>query len=194
MAIRSFIAIEVPSDIQESLGRIEERLRSAGAPVGWVNPDNIHLTTKFLGYVKEEDLPQVCEVMKSAARHTSPFELEVAGLGTFPPTGAPRVVWAGVRGELEPLGHLVEEIEQGVADAVGVQPEHRPYHPHLTLGRVKSAKNAERLRAAMVDCGAAELGSFSAEGITLFMSQLDREGSVYTRMAEMKFEEETRET
>ena len=194
MAIRSFIAIEVPSDIQEALGRIEERLRPAGASVGWVNPGNIHLTTKFLGYVREEDLPQVCEVMKSAARHTRSFDLEVAGLGAFPPTGAPRVVWAGVRGELEPLDRLVEEIEQGVADAVGIPPEHRPYHPHLTLGRVKSAKNAERLRAAMLECGPAEAGSFSADGITLFMSQLDREGGVYTPMAEMKLEEETRKT
>jgi len=187
MAIRSFIAIELPGDIQEALGRIQDRLRSAEAQVGWVNPCNIHLTTKFLGYVAEPDIPKVCEVMKSAVRHTGPFELEVAGLGTFPPTGTPRVVWCGVRGELEPLAKLVEEIEQGVADAVGIRPEHRPYHAHLTLGRVKSARNAERLKAAMLECEPAEAGSFTADGITLFMSQLRSEGSIYTPMAEMKF-------
>jgi 2'-5' RNA ligase len=190
MAIRSFIAIEVPPDIQEALGRIQERLRSAEAQVGWVNPCNIHLTTKFLDYVEEPDIPKVCEVMKSAARHTRRFELEVAGLGVFPPTGTPRVVWSGVRGELEPLGKLVEEIEQGVADAAGIRPEHRPYHAHLTLGRVKSARNTDRLKAAMLECEPADAGSFTADGITLFMSELRRDGSVYTPMAEMKFEEQ----
>jgi 2'-5' RNA ligase len=194
MAIRSFIAIELPGDIQEALGRIQERLRSAEAPVGWVDPCNIHLTTKFLGYVAEPDIPKVCEVMKSAAAHTKSFELEVAGLGTFPPTGSPRVVWAGVRGELEPLAELVEEIEQGVADAVGIRPEHRPFHPHLTLGRVKSTGNADRLKTAMLECGPAEAGSFTADGLTLFMSELRRDGSVYTPMAEMRFEGETRKT
>jgi len=194
MAIRSFIAIKVPSDIQEALGRIEDRLRPAGAPVGWVNPDNIHLTTKFLGYVEEQDLPKVCEVMKSAAGRTRPFDLEVAGLGTFPPVGTPRVVWAGVHGDLEPLDRLVQELEQGVADAVGIRPEHRPYHAHLTLGRVKSGKNAEQLKAAMLECGAAMAGSFTADGITLFMSELRHEGSIYTPMAEMRFEGEARKT
>jgi len=188
MAIRSFIAIEVPPDVQEALGRIEERLRSAEAQVGWVEPCNIHLTTKFLGDVGEPDIPEVCEVMKSAALHTRPFELEVAGLGAFPAGGTPRVVWCGVRGELEPLAKLVEEIEQGVADEVGIRPEYRPYHPHLTLGRVKSARNADRLKAVMLECAPAEAGSFTADSLTLFMSELRRDGSVYTPMAQMRFE------
>ena len=184
--MRCFIAIEAPSDIREALGRVQGKLRPAGADVKWADPDGIHLTVKFLGDVEDTDVPKVCDVMSACALAARPLDLEVAGLGTFPPRGAPRVVWAGVRGDVEPLAKLVMGLEQAVADAVGIAPERRPYHAHLTLGRVRSTRGAARLVEAIASAGAVELGSFAADELVLFMSELTREGAVYTPMARAK--------
>jgi len=186
LAMRCFIAIEAPSDIREALGRVQGKLRPAGADVKWADPDGIHLTVKFLGDVEDTDVPKVCDVMSACALAARPLDLEVAGLGTFPPRGAPRVVWAGVRGDVEPLAKLVMGLEQAVADAVGIAPERRPYHAHLTLGRVRSTRGAARLVEAIASAGAVELGSFAADELVLFMSELTREGAVYTPMARAK--------
>ena len=187
MPIRSFIAIEIPGDIQEGIGTIDDRLRAADADVKWVNPSSIHLTTKFLGDVPEPHIQTICEVMKSAARHTARFGLDVGGLGTFPPKGFPRVLWVGVHGQLEPLTRLVEEVEQRLRDDLGIACENRTYHPHLTIGRVRSSRNTDRLRALMQECEPVRLGTFTAGGLTFFMSKISRDGSIYTPMAEAKF-------
>ena len=186
MSMRCFIAIEVPEDIQDAMGRVQEKLRAANADVKWTEPRNIHLTTKFLGDVDDVEIPKVCGVMTACALEARAMELEIAGLGTFPPAGAPRVVWVGVGRETEPLAHLVDALEQGIDRAVGIPPEHRPYHAHLTLGRVRSTRNAARLVEKMGQCGPVALGAFTADSLTLFMSELTRGGSVYTRLATAK--------
>ena len=188
MSIRSFIAIEIPDEIKESLNRTQQKLRSADVKVRWVDHRNIHLTTKFLGDVSDSDIPKICEVVRAASAATPPLGLEVAGLGTFPRKGPPRIIWAGVQGALEALGKLVEDIETGLADEVGIRPEHRVYHPHLTLGRVKSTRGVDRLVEAIRGCEPADLGAFTAEGITLFMSELSPGGAIHTPMATMAFE------
>jgi 2'-5' RNA ligase len=184
MSMRCFIAIEAPEDIQDSLGRIQDKLRGgAGSDVKWTEPRNIHLTVKFLGDVNEPDLPKVCDAMSACALAAAPIELDVSGLGTFPESGPPRVVWAGVTGDVERLAKLVESVEQAIADAVGIAPERRPYHAHLTLGRCRSTRATERLTQAIDANRAASPGAFTADRLVLFMSELQRGGAVHTPMA-----------
>ena len=125
--------------------------------------------------------------MNAAALMAAPMELGIAGLGTFPPKGPPRVVWAGVTGEVEPLGKLVDALENGLAETVRVAPETRAYHPHLTLGRVRSSRGAERLARAIEEAGPVNVGGFTADELVLFMSELTREGPVHTPMAHAPF-------
>ena len=183
MAMRCFIAFEVPEDFQESLGGIQAKLRAAGADVKWALARSIHLTVKFLGDVRDEDVPKTCDVMSAVAAAARPMELSIRGLGTFPPGGTPRVVWAGLTGDVEPLVTLVASLERGIADAVGIAPEARPFHPHLTVGRVRSARGADRLLKALASAGPADVGTFTADELVLFMSELTREGPVHTPMA-----------
>jgi len=187
--IRSFIAIEIPVDFKEALGRIQRTLGSAEVKVRWVDHRNIHLTTKFLGDVQDSDVPVICEVIKSAASGVEPFELEIAGLGFFPPKGPPRIIWAGIKGQIETLEKLVGEIDEGISREVGIRPESRRYHPHLTLGRVKSTRGAGRMAELMRESEAVEIGKFSARAVTLFMSELTAAGAVHTPMAEIKLGE-----
>jgi 2'-5' RNA ligase len=183
MTMRCFIAFEVPEDLQEALGRVQAKLFGAGADVKWSKPETIHLTVKFLGDVTDRDIPAACDAMKAAAAEAEPMDLSIEGLGAFPAEGAPRVLWAGLSGDIEPLKRLVADLEKAVADDVGIRPEVRPFHPHLTLGRVRSERNAERLMEAVRAAGPAEIGSFSADELVLFMSELTRKGPIYTPMA-----------
>jgi len=188
MSIRSFIAIEIPDGVKRALGRMQERLRSADVKMRWMDTRVIHLTTKFLGDVAEADIPKICEVMKQSSAGYAPMALGVAGLGAFPPKGAPRVLWAGITGDVEPLGKLVAEMDDQIADAVGIQPEHRRFHPHLTIGRVKSTRNIEGLQEMMRKNASAAFGAFQADAITLYMSELTRQGAIHTPMANVSFE------
>jgi 2'-5' RNA ligase len=188
MAIRSFIAVEAPSDIQEALGRVQSQLRRTGARVGWTQPSNIHLTTHFLGDVRENDIPAISEVMARAAANAPPMELKVSGVGAFPRIGPPRTLWAGLEGDLDALSALQKAIEQALEEDLGIPPERREFHAHLTLGRVRSSRGARELTDAMAALDAADLGRFTADEIVLFMSELRRGGSVYTPMARAKFE------
>lgn len=183
MAIRCFIAFEVPEDLQDALGRVQRKLQRAAADVKWSAPRTIHLTTKFLGNVAPDAVPAVCDAMTAAAQAARPVDLNIEGLGTFPPQGAPRVVWAGLTGETEPLTKLVASLEEALADAAGVAPESRPFHAHLTLGRVRSTRGADKLVRAIAEAGPVDLGGFSADELVLFMSELTREGPVHTPMA-----------
>jgi 2'-5' RNA ligase len=185
MPIRSFIAVEVPDDVQEQLGRIAGKLRECGVKVRWSQPGNIHLTLKFLGDVDDNDIPKVCGVITEAAAGLKPFDVRIAGLGAFPPHGAPRIVWVGITDQTEPLIALAEDLDRRIAETIGIRPEHRKFHPHLTLGRVKSTRGTDRLIEAMQALEPVDLGLFGVDALALFMSKLHSQGSIYTRMAEV---------
>ena len=186
--LRTFIAIELPEEIQRGLERVQRklsRLIGAGLKVRWTRPEAIHLTLKFLGDIRRETIHEVGAFMRESVRGIPPFELTVEGLGSFPPTGRPRILWVGVTGEVEPLSVLAGRLEEG-ARQIGAKGEDRRYVPHLTLGRVKSAPPgfAESLAAVKKPI----LGTFQADGLTLFMSELTPKGSAYTVLDRVRFE------
>jgi 2'-5' RNA ligase len=187
MSIRAFIAIEIPDGIRRELARLQDRLRRSGVRVRWVSTDTMHLTVKFLGDVPDTDIPAICEAMKKVAARVKPFELEVTSLGAFPPRGAPRVLWAGLEGDVEVLAKLVGDMNEAILDAIGLEPEHRRFHAHLTLGRVKSTKGVESLTEEMRAAAPVQSGRFGVDEMVLFMSELRHEGARHTPMATVPF-------
>ena len=93
--IRTFVAVEMDVAIRKAAAGLIEKFRAAGAGVGWVAPENMHLTLKFLGDVGVEDIPNVCEAVREAAAGAAPFTLQVSGAGAFPNLSRPRVIWLG---------------------------------------------------------------------------------------------------
>ncbi len=100
--MRLFVAVHLPDDVRERLGRIQDRLRLAQADVSWVKPANLHITLKFLGETEPKRLDRVQAALAEVAAEAAPFSVEVAGVGTFGGR-IPRVVWAGVREGEAPL-------------------------------------------------------------------------------------------
>lgn len=184
--MRCFVAIELPEEIRDRLGELQERMRGDRRGVRWTRPEAIHLTLKFLGEVPDSQVAEVCAVAQRVAERYSAFELEVAGVGCFPPQGAARVVWVGIS---QPPAELLEcqrECEATYAQ-IGFVPEGRAFSPHLTLGRVNEPAVGYRIRGGLGEFEGFTAGRFMAEELTVFQSELRPSGSVYTPLARGPF-------
>lgn len=177
MKIRTFIAVEVPPALRHKLAQVQDRLKQSGARVRWVPPENIHLTLKFMGSVDEELIDDIIAVMREAVLALGAWTAEVKGVGSFPSKRRPRVVWVAVADEDGKLDDIHRKLEEGLR-RLGVQEESRRYHPHLTLGRVKS--DTLGLVQAIDSLKEAQVGLLPVESLTLFRSDLRPEGALYT--------------
>ncbi len=187
--IRAFIAIELTEELLDRLVQVQEELRrdAWADQVRWVRPEGIHLTLKFLGNVPEDRIPAIEQALHQAITETGvePFTLRAGGLGAFPNFRRPAVIWVGVQGEVEPLQRLQEAIEAAMEE-LGFQREDRPFHPHLTLGRVHRRAGSgyrRKLGEALQAYDVGEVGDMQVEEVTLMRSQLHPKGAIYTQLA-----------
>jgi len=184
--IRAFIAIELPGQIKVALSQLQGSLRtSKNASVKWVNPEGIHLTLKFLGNVDEAEIPELTKALSEAVRGVAPFSLQLGDPGAFPGNQAPRVVWVGVEGDMEPLRTLHNNIDR-VLTPLGFPPEKRAFSPHLTLGRVREEASPGEKRRLGENVTALKTEAklpFEVESLSLMRSKLTREGALYSCLA-----------
>ncbi len=136
--IRLFIALALSTEAREVLRAVVELAQAQIAPgvVRWVKADQMHLTLRFLGDTPQQKLQALAEVMDRAAAAQRPFGLELDRLGCFPHERQPRVIWAGVRGEVAQAAALHKSLEVALQE-LGWPPESRAFQPHITIGRVK---------------------------------------------------------
>jgi 2'-5' RNA ligase len=180
--VRLFVAVEIAPHVAagaaaliEALRRRAERL-APHARITWIPEDRLHVTVRFIG---NADDPKV-EAIRTALEPpiaAAPFDLVFAGVGAFPRTGAPRVLWSGVADGGERLSGIEREIADRLHRA-GVAPEPRDYRPHLTLARIRDAGG---LKSASLCEGLADqmVGTTRVEAITLFESRLSPKGPTY---------------
>lgn len=157
MSLRLFLAILLDDEPRRRLAQEQQKLRAQADNVGWVKPENFHLTLQFLGETDPAQVPAIQNRMLEAAAAVAPFELQLVGLGKFP-RGA---VWAGLSAPPS-LARLVEALG---APAI---------HPHITLGRARGRVRLEldpKIR----------LGSWRVQELVLMRSQLHPQGAIYTR-------------
>jgi 2'-5' RNA ligase len=177
--IRTFIALDLPPNVQEALEGFARELKKADAPVAWVKPDRIHLTLKFLGDVQEERIPEIREVLEKIAASTEPLTLKASGCGAFPTMKEMRVVWVGLVGGHEALGRLARRIEEALVP-FGFKREGRPFKPHLTLGRVKGRQHLRALQEILLVNQDFEAEAFDVTEVVLYKSDLRPDGARYT--------------
>ena len=179
--MRCFIAIPLPTDITQTLSKIQSHLKETEADVGWVKSDNIHLTLKFLGNVEEEKIKTICHKLREVTNDFSSFETEMGKLGTFPSLSNPRVIWTGISKNADKISKLQQRIEETLM-ALGFERETRPFHAHLTLGRVKSKKNINKLIEKLESLTLPQFAPLAVDRIILFQSILKPTGAEYTAL------------
>jgi 2'-5' RNA ligase len=176
--MRTFIAIPLPNECQVLLEQMQQSLRVIKAEVRWVAIPSIHLTLKFLGEVDPEAIPKLSEMLREACKSEHRFELRLRGLGCFPNARNPRVIWCGIDGETDNLLRLQRIVESSCAK-LGFAPEHRPFYPHLTLGRVQGGGNLRPLMNQIAEGSDLACG-FQADRFHIYKSSLKPQGAVYT--------------
>lgn len=183
-SIRTFVCIEVPRAVKERIESLQQTLRRNSAGISWAKPSNIHLTIKFLGDVPLSKIDSVRGGVERAADGVSAFDIEVSTAGCFPSARSPRVLWVGLGGIPDLLKQLHSNVESELA-CEGFPREPKRFAPHLTIGRVRSAQNAERTAADLMARGF-EPQTFRATEVILMRSELNASGSIYTPLATIK--------
>ncbi len=191
--MRTFIAIELSPQIKDFLAQLQGRLKTSGSDVKWVGPQNIHLTLKFLGETDEAGLEKITALLEEIAQNTKPFPIRLASAGAFPKLKFPRVIWAGIdKGDSE-VKKIAQGLEEKIAKAkIGIPNESKPFSSHITLGRVRSGLNRERLvenlETLISQPGEYFSGQeFTVTKITLFKSTLTPKGPIYEILKEANF-------
>ena len=179
--MRTFIAIELPPQIKTALFKLQEQLKQSGADVKWVEPQNIHLTLKFLGEVEEEKITKIIQIIRDVAETNNVFQAHISSLGAFPKISFPRVIWVGINQGDNETKLIVKELEEKI-QKLGIPKEEKAFSSHITLARVKSPKNKDKLvqllKSLEGSLTAENLG-FSVNKITLFRSILSPKGPTY---------------
>lgn len=178
-SIRIFIAVELKERTHSELSLLQSALKKSEADVKWVDPQIIHLTLKFLGYIDDKKIKDVQNILNDVAKNFKPFVLSLKEIGAFPRLDYPRIIWVGVDEGKDEASQLTKELENKL-EKIGIPKEDREFHPHITLGRVKSPKNKDRLKS-IIETTKFELSSkIDVDHLTLFKSQLTPQGPIYT--------------
>ena len=178
--IRSFIAIPVPDEgIQALQAVIHDFDAEIGRHMRWVRPEGIHLTLKFMGNIPAGMVDRVLADLPTVTAKFSPFKVGISGFGAFPNLRQPRVLWAGLDGDLAILASMQLAVDDAVGN-LGLPKEQRDFSPHLTLGRVRREVTDGQLRKIGEVVSAANLAdspSWTASAVNLMRTELDPAGS-----------------
>lgn len=184
--MRLFVALELNPKVIANLTELLHRL-DPYAPLRWVHPQNMHVTLKYVGDWQVSRLDEIIHSLGEVRLPASEPVLNVplAGLGFFPNARSPRVFWAGAENTTA-LRQLHSRVD-AVLQPLGIAPEVRPYHPHLTLARITEDISLDDLYRAIEDLPTREYGLISPDQFVLFESSVTPAGPIYRKVAEFTF-------
>lgn len=181
--MRVFCAVELPEEIRAAVAAHAARLRREfpDARASWPRPEGLHITLKFIGEVEAARVESISRAAGAAVEGFKPFRLSIEESGTFPPRGAARVLWLGVRDESGQLSQLQRRLESA-CEAAGFPREPRAFKPHLTVARLRTPQDAHALSEAHRQTTFGP-DHFQVIGLVLMRSELGPGGSRYTPLS-----------
>ncbi|MBD3182386.1 RNA 2',3'-cyclic phosphodiesterase [Candidatus Poribacteria bacterium] len=181
--IRTFIAIKLPENIHKVLKQLQDELKESMPDVRWTKYGNIHLTLKFLGDTPVSQVDFIDEKLREISGKFSSFNMILEGVGAFPNSRKPRIIWAGINTTDETLENLAKQIEKEM-DKIGFPKEKRKFKPHLTIGRIRKLNNPTVMSKVLENIQIRKIGEFTVESVSFIESQLDPGGSIYTTLCD----------
>ena len=184
-SMRCFIAIDIDENMRKAFADLEQQMqtRTRGeninkSDVKWVQPEHVHITLKFLGEVKDEQISEVCNIVGELAKQSKGFELDMESVGYFGGKSA-RVLWVGSGRGKEELGLLAGAIDERLSLA-GWPKETREFSGHLTLCRIRNTLAGLKLAQMSKEYEGFKLGTVSVEALSVYQSELTPSGPNYT--------------
>jgi 2'-5' RNA ligase len=181
-SIRSFLAFDIENDtVLNRLATAQRQLIQTEADLKLVEPQNIHVTVRFLGNITPTMAEKIFEEMKKI--QFIPFNVQITGLGAFPNPHYSRVVWAGITDGADQLKNVFSQLEPRLR-GLGLTPDHRGFSPHLTIARVRSGRNKAQLAKFITENANYEFGAINAKCLRLKKSDLTPRGPIYSTLKE----------
>ncbi|MBN2600269.1 MAG: RNA 2',3'-cyclic phosphodiesterase [Candidatus Thermoplasmatota archaeon] len=178
---RGFIAIDINTTPQ--IIRFENEIQQTGADVKLVEPENIHITVKFLGDTDEQHKDTILQSIQESVTSIKSFPVTLKGTGVFPNQNYMKVVWIGITdsGIIQTIAHAIDEKLM----PLGYKKENRGFSPHLTIGRVRTARNKDKLLKIIKQFETVEFTTEHIQSIMLKKSELTPKGPIYTTLGEI---------
>ncbi len=174
--VRLFVAVDLSDELRGRIVRFRDEVASSGADVKPVEDENLHITIRFLGEVRDELLGEVMDNLRTLS--FSKFNIHVKGVGAFPTLTSPRVIWVGVEEGAEELKSLHDEVERLVG-RYGVSDE-REFTPHITVARVRG--RAGPLGRLINQWREYDFGWQAVDSVVLKKSTLTPRGPIYENL------------
>ncbi len=183
--IRSFIAIDI--NVSQKIKDLITELKHTGINAKIVETKNMHLTLKFLGETDTNLIDKIESTIRESVKNIDPFEIKLKNVGVFPNTNYIKVFWIGMQ-DSENLKKIAGEIDEKL-NRIGFKKEKREFSAHLTIARVRSPRNKEKLIQLINKYQDTEFQKIKIEKITLKKSVITKKGPIYTNLAEVKIGE-----
>ena len=177
---RVFCAIEISEPVRQTVLQHIASLKEAvpDAIASWSRDANLHLTLKFLGEIPQTFVPDISSAASRAVADLAPFSVSLEQTGIFPTHGQPRVLWIGINDSSKKLSELHARLEEESANA-GFAKDSRPFHPHLTVARLRQPRHARTLAATHRELEF-EPAEIAVAELLVIRSELSSDGSKYT--------------
>jgi len=185
--MRAFIAIDIGDNVRKKLVQAQDRIaRTKAAKIKFVEPENLHITLKFLGEITEEQAEEIKEILQKIASKYKKHEVKVKGIGVFPNYSYVRVIWAGVEGD-QIIKSMANDIEKELRK-LGFKRD-KDFVAHVTIGRVKFVKDKVELMLTLKELTNEDFGNFTVDAIELKKSTLTPKGPIYETLARFELKD-----
>ncbi len=174
--MRTFIAVEIPEKERKPIWTLITEQKKKNLPIKWVEFQNLHITLKFLGEIDEKKLERMIPLLSTISGKTKSFKMSLENIGCFPGIRNPRVLWVGVIQGSDELIKLAIDIENELYK-IGIKKEEKKFHPHLTIGRIKTPCNVDDIINQPI-----KTNQFDVKEFILFKSTLQPSGPIYEKL------------
>lgn len=174
------MAVPLPENLEKGIGDLLQRV-SKGRGIHWVGPDQMHVTLRFIGDTDESLVPRIENKLGTVSQTFPPFRVEFGGLNAFPNLNHPKVIFLSVLNGIAEFQELEKRITFHL-NALGIKPDEKEYHAHLTLGRVRDELAGKESVKALQDICPTQWVNWAAERFVLFQSRLTSDGPIYKKI------------
>ncbi len=183
MEIRSFLAFDISDALKKEMAQLIELLEPKAKGFKWLKPNNMHCTLKFFGNIDQDLLlGDISKNIEDVANDQPPLDFLGVGVGVFPNWRYPRVIWAGLSGDVDEAIELHRKLEDRFQN-FDIKKDQRAFRLHLTIGRAKSAlKNPQGLVTLVEKLAAKDFGAIHVDKLVLYKSELTKQGPIYTAL------------
>ena len=181
--IRAFLAVDLDDDLKPKVNRVMKEFKQIDTRINYVDLLNLHFTLKFFGEIDTAGLNLLEQKIANVVSEFEPFDIKIKGCGAFPNNNHIKVIWVGIEND-EILKRLHDELDKEFVE-LGFDKD-KKFSTHLTIGRMKSAKNKAKVKSTIEEFSDVDIGEMKVSKITLKKSTLTPSGPIYEDIKEFE--------